>query len=184
MEKPRALHAATSDEVAGAASFALCYQGRKCVHHADEMSARIAADRLVQHLDASGFVVMRKPAAVAPNSSAMPTPGRQVVNAVSDKVINAEVAQSLSADVARDHGLVGWVVVRDQPTPSAFVARLVTDEPTPYALQAATLEELRAQLPPGLTPSGPQPADPSDLVEIWFLTSRVVFLLQALQEFQ
>lgn len=30
----------------------------------------------------------------------------------------------LTADVRCDHGLVGSVVIRDQPTPGAFTARL------------------------------------------------------------
>jgi hypothetical protein len=98
---------------------------------------------------------------------------QQAMNAVADQVITAELAQSLSADVARGHGLAGWVVVRDQPMPGAFTARLVTDTPTPYVLQAQTLDALRAQLPAGLAHSGPQPADPPDLVEIWFLSTRV-----------
>jgi hypothetical protein len=32
----------------------LRYQGRKRVHHADDMMARITAERLVRHLEASG----------------------------------------------------------------------------------------------------------------------------------
>jgi len=40
---------APPDEIADALSFALRYQGRKRVHHADDMMARITADRLVQH---------------------------------------------------------------------------------------------------------------------------------------
>jgi hypothetical protein len=50
------LRLATSDEIADALSFALRYQGRKRVHHADDMMARITAERVVQHLEASGFV--------------------------------------------------------------------------------------------------------------------------------
>jgi hypothetical protein len=75
MDKPPALHTATPEEVADALSFALRYQGRRRVHQADEMMARITADRLVAHLEATGFVVMRRPSALAPTSSAMPTPG-------------------------------------------------------------------------------------------------------------
>jgi hypothetical protein len=36
-------------------------------------------------------------------------------------------------------------------------------------LVAGTLEELRAQLPAGLRHSGRLPADPPDLVEVWFV---------------
>ncbi|MFL5281683.1 MAG: hypothetical protein ACJ8AW_12000 [Rhodopila sp.] len=87
-----------------------------------------------------------------------------------DQVIDAEVARSLCTDVGRDHGLAAWVVVRDQPRPGSLTARLVTYEPTPYVLTAATLEDLRAQLPPGLTRSEREPGDPPDLVEIWFVS--------------
>src|SRR5271168_4247796 len=48
------LRPATADEIADALSFALRYQGRKRVHHADDMMARITAERLIQHLTASG----------------------------------------------------------------------------------------------------------------------------------
>jgi hypothetical protein len=41
------LRPATPDEIADALSFALRYQGRKRVNHADDMMARITADRLV-----------------------------------------------------------------------------------------------------------------------------------------
>jgi hypothetical protein len=53
------LRPATPDEIADALSFALRYQGRKRVHHADDMMAQITAERLIQHLTASGFVVMK-----------------------------------------------------------------------------------------------------------------------------
>jgi hypothetical protein len=53
-------------------SFALRYQGRKRVHHADDMMARITAERLVQHLEASGFVVTRGQPATAPTTANMP----------------------------------------------------------------------------------------------------------------
>jgi hypothetical protein len=66
------LRPATPDEVAEALSFALCYQGRKRVNHADDMMAKITADRLVAHLEASGFVLMKKPPRGQPTTSAMP----------------------------------------------------------------------------------------------------------------
>jgi hypothetical protein len=46
------------DEIAQALSFALRHHGRKRVHHVDEMMAKITAERLVKHLEASGFVLM------------------------------------------------------------------------------------------------------------------------------
>ena len=48
------LRPATPDEIATALSFALRYDGRKRVHHADDAMARITADRLVRHLERSG----------------------------------------------------------------------------------------------------------------------------------
>jgi hypothetical protein len=55
------LRPATPEEIATALSFALRYRGRKRVFDADEAMARITAARLVQHLEASGFVVMKRP---------------------------------------------------------------------------------------------------------------------------
>jgi hypothetical protein len=57
------LRPATPDELAQTLAFALQHEGRKRVHHADDTMARIAADRLVRHLERSGFVVMKKPPA-------------------------------------------------------------------------------------------------------------------------
>jgi hypothetical protein len=65
------LRPATPDEIADALSFALRYQGRKRVHHADDAMARITADRLVQHLEASGFVLMKGPPRDAPTTTHM-----------------------------------------------------------------------------------------------------------------
>jgi len=73
---PETLRAATPDELTEALSFALRYEGRKRVHHADGVMARITADRLIAHLEAAGFVVMRKPPRMAPTTSAMPATGR------------------------------------------------------------------------------------------------------------
>lgn len=92
------------------------------------------------------------------------------MSAISDQIIDAVAAQALHADACRDHPVVGWVVMRDQPAPGAFIARLVTDTPTPYVLLASTLAEIHAQLPSGLVRSDRQPAEPPDLVEIWFAT--------------
>jgi hypothetical protein len=67
------LRPASPDEIAEALSFALRYEGRKRVNHADTMMARITADRLVRHLERSGFVVMKAPQAAAPTTSIMPS---------------------------------------------------------------------------------------------------------------
>jgi len=71
-EPPPQLRLANPEEIAETLAFALRYNGRRRVHDADGVTARIAADRLVGHLEASGFVVMRKPARLAPTTSAMP----------------------------------------------------------------------------------------------------------------
>jgi hypothetical protein len=66
------LRPATPDEIAQTLSFALRYDGRKRVHHADDAMARITAERLVRHLERSGFVLMKKPPAVAPTGGSRP----------------------------------------------------------------------------------------------------------------
>ncbi|WP_043344518.1 hypothetical protein [Belnapia moabensis] len=55
------LRPATAQEIADSLSFALRFDGRKRVHQADEFMARITAERLVQHLERSGFVLMKQP---------------------------------------------------------------------------------------------------------------------------
>ena len=55
------LRPATRDELMQSLSFALQFNGRKRVHDADELMARITAERLVEHLERSGYVVMHKP---------------------------------------------------------------------------------------------------------------------------
>jgi hypothetical protein len=66
------LRAATADEIVEALSFALRYQGRKRVHDADDAMARITAARLVRHLEASGFILMKRPPGAAPTTGGMP----------------------------------------------------------------------------------------------------------------
>jgi hypothetical protein len=66
MSEEDKLRPATAEEIAESIAFALRYEGRKRVTHADEMMARITADRLVRHLRGSGFVVTRLPDARAP----------------------------------------------------------------------------------------------------------------------
>jgi hypothetical protein len=53
--------ATTRDELNQSLSFALRFNGRKRVPDADETIARITAERLVEHLVRSGYVVMHKP---------------------------------------------------------------------------------------------------------------------------
>jgi hypothetical protein len=42
------------------------------------------------------------------------------------------------------------ILDRETEYPGAFVARLVTDPPTPYVMLGHTLAEIHARLPPGL----------------------------------
>ena len=57
------------------------------------------------------------------------------MGATLDQIIDATTAQALHADACRDHPVVGWVVMRDQPEPGMFIAHLVTDAPTSYVLR-------------------------------------------------
>jgi hypothetical protein len=60
-ERADALTPATPDDLCDAIAFALRYSGRKRVHDADEMMARIVAERLVDYLQRAGYVVMKRP---------------------------------------------------------------------------------------------------------------------------
>jgi hypothetical protein len=66
------LRPATADEIAQTLSFALRYDGRKRVHHADDIMAKITAERLVRHLERSGFVLMKKPPPPSHSAGALP----------------------------------------------------------------------------------------------------------------
>ncbi len=78
MNDTPALRPATTDDLVQALSFALQFEGRKRIYHAADLMAQITAEKLVAHLERSGFVVMRKPPGVAPSTSAMPSmPGTQ-----------------------------------------------------------------------------------------------------------
>lgn len=52
---------ATADEIRDALAFGLRFDGRKRTHTGDEFMAKITAERLVEHLALSGFVVMKAP---------------------------------------------------------------------------------------------------------------------------
>jgi len=62
IDLPATLTAAAPDDLANALAFALRFDGRKRKHDAAEMMAAIVAKRLVDHLERSGFVVMKRPA--------------------------------------------------------------------------------------------------------------------------
>ncbi len=63
------LRPASPEEIEQSLSFALRYDGRKRVRHADDAMARITAERLVLHLLKSGYVLMKRPDASAPSTS-------------------------------------------------------------------------------------------------------------------
>ncbi len=60
----RTLHPATAADLEETLSFALRYAGKRRVHSADDVMARVTAERLVQHLERSGYVLMRRPTVV------------------------------------------------------------------------------------------------------------------------
>jgi hypothetical protein len=68
------LRPATAEEIEQTLAFALQFHGRKRVHHGDELMARITAERLVEHLERSGFVVMKKPPLAAPAIGSLKRP--------------------------------------------------------------------------------------------------------------
>ena len=68
------LREATPEELNQTLAFALSFDGRKSVHSANEFMARITADRLIEHLDKSGYVVMKKPPVAAPSTHSKPNP--------------------------------------------------------------------------------------------------------------
>ncbi len=55
------LQPADPADVTWTLAFALQYRGRKRVNTAADAMARITAERLVEHLRVSGYVVMKKP---------------------------------------------------------------------------------------------------------------------------
>ena len=57
----RGLIPAEPDDLVQTLAFALRHQGRKRVDTAGRAMARITAERLADHLQACGFVVMRRP---------------------------------------------------------------------------------------------------------------------------
>lgn len=60
-DAPERLMSASREDLADALAFALRFDGRRRKRDAAEMMARIVAKRLVEHLERSGFVVMKKP---------------------------------------------------------------------------------------------------------------------------
>ena len=88
-----------------------------------------------------------------------------------DQIIDADMARALHADACRGRALVAWAVLWDLPAyPDRYAARLVTSGQgmLPYLLLADSLAGIREMLPPGLVRSERMPADPPEVVEIWF----------------
>lgn len=73
-ETKRVLHPATAAELEETLSFALRYAGKKRVHSADEVMARVTAERLVRYLQDCGYVLMKRPLRSAPSTSGHPHP--------------------------------------------------------------------------------------------------------------
>ena len=61
---------ASPEDVGQSLAFALLYSGRKRARDSETMMADIVAKRLVEHLNRSGFVVMKGPERV-PHSTSM-----------------------------------------------------------------------------------------------------------------
>jgi hypothetical protein len=57
------LSPADPSDIADSIAFALQFSGRKRVHDSDQYIAAIVANRIVRHLERTGFVVMKKPPA-------------------------------------------------------------------------------------------------------------------------
>lgn len=53
----------------------LRYEGRRRIHHSDDFMARVAAEKLVEHLLRSGYVVMKGPGAAPPREPLPPVQG-------------------------------------------------------------------------------------------------------------
>ena len=69
MNDQPSLRPATPEEIEETLSFALRFKGRKRADVAGPMVAQIAAEHLRRHLEASGFVVMKRPTGPAPSTT-------------------------------------------------------------------------------------------------------------------
>ena len=59
---------ASADELATTLSYALRFDGRKARRQSSELMADITARHLIEHLERSGFVVMKKPPGTPPRA--------------------------------------------------------------------------------------------------------------------
>ncbi len=62
MADSAALREATDDEIRQTLQFALQFRDGKRVHDADGFGAQLVAQRLVEHLKRSGYVLKKRPA--------------------------------------------------------------------------------------------------------------------------
>ena len=65
MPYDEALKPASRTDLVQSIAYALRHDGRRRAHDADDWMARVAAERLVAHLEQSRFVVMQRPPAQA-----------------------------------------------------------------------------------------------------------------------
>ena len=65
---------ADPSDIANSVAFALLFSGRKRDHDSDRLTASIAAQRIVRHLERSGFVVMKRPS-IGGSGPLNPPPG-------------------------------------------------------------------------------------------------------------
>jgi hypothetical protein len=52
---------ADASDIAESIAFSLLFSGKKRVHDTDRLTASVAAQRIVRHLEKCGFVVMKRP---------------------------------------------------------------------------------------------------------------------------
>ena len=69
MDEQSKLRPATVEECLEGIAFGLRFHGRKRMHDADAAMARIAAERILQSLQQSGFVLMKQPDRAAPSTA-------------------------------------------------------------------------------------------------------------------
>jgi hypothetical protein len=72
-DAPAPLRPASADEIVDALAFSLRYDGRKRVRDAEDAMARITAQRLVRHLQQSGFMLMKTAPGVASTTAITPS---------------------------------------------------------------------------------------------------------------
>ena len=60
------LTTASAQDLVDALAFALRFQGRRRVYNAAEIMAEIVANRLVEHLNRAGYVIMKRAPEIGP----------------------------------------------------------------------------------------------------------------------